>query len=245
MAKKIYLVMLCVIVLAGVAMVIQFGLKPRSISKIGISSFSSFDDLGRTAYKRLRFETQERDIIVVGALPERLEAVQVWQGFLGAMSDDGIFIHNIYIDDALKTTLPIDHLERFHPAEGLDKMLEEIKETRQQKQRWVIIVESAAASHLVEGNFVHKLEEALHEPVMSLSLAPLLNNKEEEPMSPVPCGEEPGAGTERPNLGCIVRNTSRMNYKKIKDPKQLYGVLEQYGIYDYLLFTNQYKGGSF
>lgn len=236
MLKKLYWIILVILVLAGVALVLYYGTKPRPVPKIKLSNFEEPGVLSRSLLLRLNLEIKNSPVLVIGADPKEEVHFLVWQKFFEANQEAGSKYDSLVVDKDL------GHADKFPGALALDT-LEEIETVIagvqgaiERNERVAILVPTVYSSQLVHANFVQRLKERLGQEVTSISLSGFPRTREGEKTMPIACVVEGVDDVGTGGLGCMIVQMSRNQYrnKKVESGKWV-GLAEQVGLRDYLV----------
>ncbi len=247
MGKKIFIVFLCIIGLAGLVFSVQLLLVPKPIPKIKISALKNAEELGRAVHERLRLEVQAAPIIFLGLVPGDLEQLRIWSEFLNALKTTDSAYGAVFIDETLFKDWPeglkllsekdIHFTGGYNFLENVNDFAKTWQQLKSGGQRVAVIVPSYFSSHLVKDNPIDRLEQITGEKVLGFSALPLLRSRDEEDKLPTPCLLEDGRGVGA--LGCAILQESRQSYRGIKKPQSDYGLMKQFGLNDYLIFYSK------
>lgn len=101
---KIYgLISLGLIVSAGLLLALISGVEPKPALKIKPNSFERFEEIGVVTYRRMRQETRESEVIVLGSSPWIRGYERIWRGFLLAGEDDQLSTRAFYEQSDLES----------------------------------------------------------------------------------------------------------------------------------------------
>lgn len=241
--KKIYAVFIGLFSLIALVWVLQLSLKGKPIAKIKISEFQRPKDLSEAILMRLRQEIKDHRIVLLGVDPEEPLHLEIWKEFLLQIKEPGWKFDEIYIEK----NLPRLNANDFKPLTDkfIDIKLEEPSLKKQfeneskKNKRIALIVPHIYSSQLIKENTVQRLKVHPEDPqILSLTVVPLAETVEEEVAKRVPCvGEGADYSGESP-LGCMIQNKARfwMLKKRVKNPEAHWGIVEQVGLNDYLVF---------
>lgn len=234
--NKVYFVFIGLLFTVGLGTVIYFGIQPRTIPKIQLSTFSGPGDMGIALTQRLQQEIKASRLLVLGVAPgDEKNGEALWRGFLRSLTDGGLPILHVLVDKTMvdadlgMKTEPIDFRDQLSPvAEGIRTLLKN-------ERGWVVIVAPTfyTSQHLAASP-AGRLDHEFHLDPLSLSAAPLPRNRDGENGYPIPClTNDEGTGTGA--LGCLILQRARGLYRKIQPSEKYYGVADQVGLRDYMV----------
>jgi len=173
-------------------------------------------------------------------MPDQIEDIELWQGFLSALSSTESKYDMVMVDpqlpfvELLMADIQMDiKAEMFRFAEGVKKAIA-------QGHRVAVIVPSIYSTQLLLHNPAAKLKSGYQLNFTSLSISKFpLTRKQEEVFDP-PCTLEPGkdpAGTGP--LGCMVFEIARRTYREIFEKNKFSGLMDKTQDHDYLILLNR------
>ena len=241
MLKRLYWVFAALVLLSGLSAAIFFGLQPRSVPKIKLSSFASPLDVAGAIHKRLLLELQQSSVLMLGLWPGQPREGEVLNQLLK-------FIHVefptalIIVDTALLkedslSSVKFDELGQtlsLDVRDDLTSVDQMIQASKKENKKVIVVTASFFASQLLHDGPAARLGKQFNNEVTSLSMAPFPKDRNEEGTHEVQCvtGEDQtGTGP----LGCAVIHKARSIYRKSKDPRLWQAMLDLVGGRDYLL----------
>lgn len=236
MLKKLYWVVLVVVILAGLTMVLYYGTKPRPVPKIKLSNFETPTVLSKALLLRLNQEIKLSPIIVLGVDPKEEVHFEVWQNFFAANQDPLTKYSSLVMDKDLGHADQFPGALALNTVEDFETVVLGLQGAIQRNERVAILVPTIYSSQLVHANFVHRLKERLGMEITSISLSGFPRTREAEQTMPIACivegVDDVGTGT----LGCMIVQMSRNQYRnqKVESGKWV-GLAEQVGLKDYLV----------
>lgn len=235
MKKNLSLYILGFLFVTGAAALIYFGVQPKPVAKIDLSSFSNPQELGEAIYDRLFLELKEVPVFFLGVQPDSKDDYLVLTGLLKKLNVDQVFI-----DPRLEFQELISNTQNFDSNADLQLIENGILKAQSEKQRLAFIVPNIYSSLLVKENIAAKLSQNKNINIISFTLAELVWSRSQESKMPIPCitGTDPtGTG----NLGCMILQKSRSIYRKTKTADRFYGLMVQTGIKDYIVLKGLAK----
>ena len=101
MGLKFYSAILGIVVIAGFSLIIYFGMQPRPVGKINLSTFESTEILADAVLMRLREEIMKSPVLFLGIQPDNKEHLKIWQKFIEKNQDPKMKYSVIVIDKFL------------------------------------------------------------------------------------------------------------------------------------------------
>jgi hypothetical protein len=244
MRLKFYSVILGIVVIAGFSLIIYYGMQPRPVRKINLSTFESTEVLADAVLMRLREEIMKSPVLFLGIQPENKEHLQIWQKFMEKNQDPKMKYSVVVIDKFLSAD-GLENPEIIDTKEQVQALLSGFQTALSRGQRVVVVVPNLFGAQVIKGNVVNQIKDGWSklaspwpEP-MSISLSDFPRKREQEkdmkPQCMTNVADETGEGA----LGCLVVGAARNNYRKKRTPGQKVGLLQQVGLKDYLLLYTQ------
>lgn len=231
-----YWTFLGILVTAGVAGTIYFGLQPKSVPKIKPSLVAQPESLGEAVGQRLWQEIRDADVIFLGVEPGKMEHLKVWKGFLETLPSDQRY-GQILIDPGLPDKNIIPFTDEIDLQKDLARFEEGLKTAAEKKIRLAFIVPSIYASQSIPDNPIHRLKKTLGFLPLSLSVAEPTLKREEETEALYPCVTGSGDTVGLGSWGCLIQAKSRGLYRKKWTPGKYLGLMDQIGALDYLILV--------
>lgn len=236
--KYIYGIFIGIITLVALVWVIHLGISGKPLAKIKLSEFQSTKEAADAVFMRLRQELKDHPIVFLGVDPEEPEHLQIWREFLKEVKEPGWKFDEIYIESGLEAK----------EAWGLGEQQVDIKEKESEfKQLWseqalrgkrvAVVVPHVYSSQLIQNNPVQRIKSNPQDlRIISISIVPLAQSPKDPEVLRLPCASEGSDYTGKSPLGCAIRNKA-MFWTKAPSPKaSRLGILEQFGLSDYLFF---------
>lgn len=226
------------LVAAGVAITLYFGLQPRSLPKIKNSLLANPERMGEAVAQRLWQEIKEADLILLGVEPGKPDHLKLWKRFLEVLPAEQKYTQ-VLIEPGLEDKNIISYNEEMDLQKDLDRFKQGLKKAQENKIRVAIIVPSIYSSQSIPDNPVHRLTQDSEFLPLSLSVAEPTLSREEESEAPYPCasGSEDAAGLA--SWGCLIQTKSRGLYRKKWEPGKYLGLMDQIGEKDYLVLIRK------
>lgn len=236
--KKIaYVLVFGPLVIGGLVTVLYFGLQPRSVPKINLSSFSTPEEAGQAVGKRLWLELKDAPVLLLGVWPNHPEDIEVVRGLLNSLTEPGQGYDVVVVEPQLPGVDVFVGAQSISLRDEAARFVEGVKNARAQGKRVVAIVPSMFSSRLIAEGPADRLKKEFELDFVSLSIAPFPFSRDEEGTFEVQCmtgGDQTGFGA----LGCAVIQKARQNYRKKKDPTRYQGLMDLVGNQDYLLLLS-------
>jgi hypothetical protein len=239
MGKKIYWVLVGIVVLLSLTTVIYYAIQPQPVPKINLSQFASPTVLANSVLLRMREEIHQSPVIFLGVEAEHPENLEVWKAFLQNNQEVGFRYDLVVMDQDLPTAL-FPEAEKISTKEQMANFSGNIQNAINAGKRVAVIVPVIYSSQLIHGNLVNVYRfESKQEPV-SFSLVSFPRRRELEKEMITPCMTDVVDETVEGALGCFIAQTARANYRKRYSPHTHVGMVEQVGMKDYLvLYTEE------
>lgn len=235
--KYLYIAFVSLITVLALAWVIHLGIQGKPVAKIKLSEFTSTKDLSESVQMRLRQELKDHGIVFLGVDPDEPEHLVVWKQFLQDLNEPGWKFDEIFIEQGLglKETWGLG-----------EKVIDIKKEEAALKLLWAsevykdkriaVVVPHVYSSQLIKDNPVQRVKASPEDArVLSLTIVPLAQSEKEDEIARVPCAAEGADYTGQSPLGCVIRNKAMFWRKELKSKTRL-GIVEQFGLHDYLIF---------
>jgi hypothetical protein len=235
--KYIYGIFIGFLAVAALAWVIHLGIEGKPVAKIKLSEFQSNREIAEAVNMRLRQELKDHSVVFLGVDPEEPAHLQIWKEFLQLAIEPGWKFDEILIEKALGESEPW----------GLGEINLDVKEQEAElKTRWssegykskrvAVVVPHIYASQLIKDNPVQRLKLNPNEGrMLSITIVPLAQKADAPEVNRLPCAADGADYTGQSPLGCVIRKRSMFWNKPLKEGVRL-GLVEQFGLHDYILF---------
>lgn len=234
--NKLYFVFIGLLFALGIGFVAYYGVQPRPVAKIDLSSFPVPGDMGVALTRALQQEIKGTRLLFLGVTPgDEKNGAALWRGFMKALTDGGLPINRTLVDvsfpdlDLGVRTETVD-LRNQLPAIG-----EALQTVLKNEPGWIVVVAPTfyTSQHLAVSPASRLVNEFKILPI-SISSAPLPRTRDDEASYPIPCVTNDEATGTGP-LGCLMLQRARTLYRKLKDSDKYQGVADQIGLRDYIV----------
>lgn len=235
--KYLYISFVSLVSIVALVWVIQLGIQGKPVAKIKLSEFSSVEEVGDSILMRLRQELKDHNIVFLGVDPEELEHLEIWRHFLLAAKEPGWKFDEIIVEQGLGLKMAWGLGEQQIELKKEEESLKSLWNSEAYKNKRVaIVVPHIYSSQLIKNNPIQRLKNNPEDGrFLSISAVPLAKSDKEPEIKRVPCAAEGSDFTGESPLGCAIRNKSVFWKKPPKENARL-GIVEQYGLNDYILF---------
>lgn len=232
----------------GVALVVAIGLyisskveyQPLSQSLIPFIQVEQPEELGALIAQKLQDELKNAPLVLLGVMPDQIEDIELWQGFLRSLESSELQYNILIVDPELPFVELLQSDMQLNIKEEMPRFADGIKKALEQGDRVAVITPTIFSTQLLALNPAAKLkqEHGLSFTSLSVSKFPLTRQQEEQ-FDP-PCTLEPGkdpAGTGP--LGCMVFEVARRTYREIFEKDKFSGLVDKTRENDYLILLNR------
>lgn len=239
MKNTLYWVGAGIVLVAGIAMTIYYGVQPRPVQKITLSEFQSPNVVANSILLRLREEIQQAPILLLGFEPSEPQQVEVWKQFLINNQEKGMKFDRIVVDQFLKIQTEFPGSDQTDTQENIDQLIQVLTDLQAKGQRVAVIMPTVYTSQLIDGNVADKLKKQGHLKITSMSITDFPRSREAEKIMHFPCSVEDVDQSGLGKLGCFVAQEARTNYRKKMTHDSLVGLVDQVGMSDYLVLLTK------
>lgn len=223
-------------VLAGVIFTLKFGMRPRPLPKINISSFETPLKLAESIELRLREEIKSMPILILGYQPEKPHQLELIKEFLKSNKEPGMNYETVVADEHLELPTELGVSEKIDTNQKVEALAQGLKTALEQKRRVALIVPSIYSAQLVGGNVADLLKRQYQLPITSFTVVELPRTREQEKEVSIPCLMTDADNTGTGSLGCAILQAGRATYRKKMPPGFRTGMMDQRGSSDYFIF---------
>ena len=234
---KWFWVLISVVVSSGIYFSIRYGLRPKPISLMKPTIFSSMEELGAVTSRRLFQPLRSEKVIVLGYDAGMKDSLLMWQGLVKAARESKVNLQKVYYSGVQE--LP-EYFKQFSPQvideNSIPQLKQELISLRRRNGAILFIVPTESATHLRADSLTKKLEATAMGPVFSISQLPLVLDLENlEKLSSSCTDLDPSDYTSR--LQCVTFKYAKSQLRRKMDPHQIQGAIERYGLKEYLTFV--------
>ncbi len=260
MLKKIYWLVVGLIVMSALGTMVYYGMQPRAIRKINISQFEDNSVLARSLLLRFREEIKNSPLLFFGIDPQNQDDWKVLDTFLRENQEAGFHYDYVAMDDLLNPPAGFPEFEKIQTKENIEQFWLGISQALRTQKRVVVIVPYIYSTQMVPGNVVNKIREKilafnkenenqksdsktnldltqtskLTLPT-SFSMAKLPRTRPEEKEMAFPCVVEAIDQSGVGPFGCQITQVARTSYRKRFPIGSHVGLASQVGLRDYLI----------
>ena len=240
MMKKAFIAAMTILLLIGIGFMVQFGLRPRPIKKISLSSFDTAGVMANSIALRLREEIKANPLLIVG-LSAATEQIEIVQSLFAALKEPEMKYESLVVDPhAVSDPMVFGLADVVDVDRNFVQLGDPLKAAIQANKRVVVIVPTVFSPQIQEGTFADRLKKQFGLSPMSLTLSVFARRRDQEAKIPIAC-VVPGvdkSGTGK--LGCQILQAGRLHYRKKMPLDKYTGLVNQIGMKDYLvLFTKE------
>lgn len=234
MKNKIYWLGAAFVLGFGLYLSFKWGSGSRVETKITLTGYSSPESMAKSFFSILTHELEEASVLVLGGQPEEPSHFVMLEALIAEMEKSGMNVGNLLWDKDLPSVSDRPLVRLMDPRTEMSKIVEIIYDGLKHDQRTILIVPGTYSSQLAEQNFVNALK-SYKVPVTSISVLPLVREREKEKGYPYPCNVEGTDQTGIGTLGCTVLQIARANYRKPTPPEPYTGIVNQVTSTDFLI----------
>lgn len=235
MSTKKLLFIYALVILAGVAATLKFGVNPKPVDKINLSEFESSTVVANSILMSLRQEMRATPIMILGIDNKDPFHSELLLKLIDMNQEVGSAYQAVVADQSLD--LPAGLIaERFSILNEKDRFLLGIENALSQKIRLLVVVPNTVAASILPSGVSHPLKTKYAEPIFTtLSLSNFPRQREQEPSLTISCntGEDDLANTSK--VGCLILQKARALYRKKMKAGSLIGFMIQVGTTDFVM----------
>lgn len=240
MKTKSLIALFVFLVGTGIFFTIKFGLKPRPLAIIDLSSFGAPTQFAEAIEFRLREEIKKMPVLIFGYQPERPNQLEIIKEFIRTNTEPGMKYDTVVADENLTLPPEVTVAEKIDSVNRVEVLASGLKAALEQNRRILILLPTVYSTQMLGGNVADILRKQYQVPFTSFSIVELPRTREEEKAVSIPCittdSDTSGPGV----LGCAALQTGRMNYRKKREAGKWTGLMDQRGASDFLIFySNQ------
>lgn len=239
--KKLAIPAALVAITAIVFLLLKYSVAPSPIKIMSPSTFERPDQSGAVVYKRFYDPLSRASFAVFGAPPRPEFHARIAEGFLAAAASVGKPYQAVLAEPALEPLREVHgaSIEAFNINEpDLTAAAAKLKDLASQGKRVFIYTASTFSSHVLKENAIHRLEQALGQPLFALTSGTLVVRATHERLIDPPCVGIARDSHGTAGLGCLMLTTSRRFYRKKLPLDKWVSLMEQEAGGDFLLLTS-------
>jgi hypothetical protein len=233
---------IAVAISTSVYFTIRYGLSPKPIPVINLTSFGNEEEIGAVVYRRLRQNILQERLLILGSNPDLTNPQEVWTGFLKTALADKIKIDVLFQRTNTHSIPQIGAIEIVpfdQTAAVSGKLVVDVKARLQRGHIVVVHATTIEASHLIKNSLSKQLDSVLRQPVLSIATMALAVGKEEEEGIQALCLDAGKDEHGHFRLNCAAMKAARKVKRKKPDPSKMWAVLERHGLKEFLLFVHR------
>lgn len=234
---KLYWSGVVLVIVIGLAVVVTFGLKGKTVPKIEWSHFADAKEVSDAVQLSLNQELKSFRIVFVGPHPDRPLHIDTSANLIEWLRSLGP--HVLVADSRLleKKTISADiTLNLMSESERFLKGLKNIPP----ETRVIVWAPNIYVTHLLSTSPINQMQTELQKQnYVVLSFVTFPSSREAEPTFELPCqtGETDSSGFSE--LGCFIQGQARPHYRKEKIPDKTAGFLNHVRTQEFMLFLGQ------
>ncbi len=231
---KLYWTLVVLVIASGVGIVLNFGLKGRTIPKIKWAYFANAQEASDAAQLRLRQEFMAFNLVFIGPHPENELHIETSLKFISWLRTLG---NNVLIaDPRLSEKSGISADLSLNLMTEKERFLTGLRQTPQ-GYRVIVWAPNLYVTHVLTDSPISQIASDLRSwnyGVLSFTTFPA--NRESEAEFEIPCqtGDADASGLSQ--LGCFIRGQARPHYRKPPMPGKIPGFLNHVRSREYMFF---------
>jgi len=236
MKTKLLVTSFILMVCAGIFFTLKYGLQPRPLSKIDLSSFEVPLKFAESIQFRMREEIKATPILIFGIQPDQAYQLELLQEFIKINKEPSMAYDTIVADEHLALPSDFKVSERIDSLQKTEALAQGLKTAIEQNRRVLVVMPSIYSAQLVGGNVADLLKRKFQLPMGSFTVVDFPRLREKEKEVTIPCmmtdADTSGVGS----LGCAILQKARLAYRKKMTPGFRTGMMDQRGSSDFLIF---------
>lgn len=240
MGKRIYWVLLLLIIGSGVWTMVHYGRQPRSETILRLQVVEKPADWSALLTGKNREKLRASPVLFLGVEADQAEHFEIWKEFLNSLQDPGLKYDVIVMDQELTSPLFAD-VPKISTKMDFENFAQGVQSALSQNQRVAVILPTVYAVQKIEANVVSNYKLRTQSTPLSLSVTDLPRTREEEKHTRYACAVE---GVDRTGLGpfgCLVLQVARGSYRNRFPSGSKVGLIHQISESDLLILTTSEK----
>jgi hypothetical protein len=238
--KYLYWVFAALLVAGGIYITVVVSDTPQSVPKIKFTQVQYPEELGQQIFETLKEEIKAAPVVLLGVIPNQIEDIEMWKGFLEANQAPGSRYDVIVVEPMLPYVELLNSNMRIDVKEEMARFVEGVKNARAQGLRVAVITASIYSSQLIPRNPADRLKKEFNFDFVSFSVTKFPVTDEQEKVFEPFCAKEEsrdinGTGA----LGCMIRQVAVKTRRKKFEPNKFSALMEQVTPTDYLILLNK------
>ena len=232
---------------SGMIAVIYFGLQPRPVQKVQMSTFPTANHVANAVLLALPQELQESSLIFIGANPQDPFLRESLEAFLILAQSQPIKFDAVLADESFSTwSLPQNlSFEHFPIREQESRFIGGLSGVLEKKLRLLVLVPTVEASHKLPGSLLSSVQEKYPQvPILGLLFANFPRSREQEKSMQIPCNTGSHDQGQVASVGCLILQSSRALYRKHYPEGKWVGFLDQVGSLDFVFLLTKEQAAS-
>lgn len=161
---------LSLILLLTLIFVVFWGIQPKSIPKIKLSSSNSPSEFGIFIHHRLRQELNSAPVILLGIDSEKVEQVDLAIGFIESLRSEHPNIE-LFVDSECNLKGKINSVENINTDLFLKEIINQLKSRPINKKQFLLISSVANSNLYSKTNWIHEIRKVKNsESAISISI---------------------------------------------------------------------------
>jgi hypothetical protein len=238
--KKLYWICACSVLLGGLYAANKIKIAPETSVKVHLTQVSTPEEMGQMVFAQLREDIRDNPLLLLGVTPNKIEDIELLQGFLAANQENGSRYDVLIAEPQLPYIELFKNILRIDIKDEMSRFVEGLRKAREQGLRIAVITPNIYSSQLLKRNPADRLKTEYGMEFLSLSVTKFPLTREQEESFEPKCIIEDGRdllGTGP--LGCVIQKVARQTYKQKLSSEKSAGLMEQVGQKDYLIFFNR------
>ncbi len=226
----------------GIFSIMRFGYEPAPVGVMKPTMFSHPEELGAVTYRRFYSPIESKKLVVVGVPPQPEWHREIVKGMIKAAIAEKTPFNSIIIEEQMP---PFDVSEfanlQVHKLPTNSKtqaeLIDKISELKKNGERILVYMPSVYSTHAIEGNAVSRYEKTTGETLFSITTGPLSLGPDQEHLVDPPCVGSARDERGTAKLGCMILQSSRMQYRKNLKAEKWIGFMTSPKPEDFLLMV--------
>ena len=224
--------------IASIAFVVRWGIRPQPVSLLGASQFADAQSIGETVFDQLSQLVRTHRVLIWGGIANSKSSQEIIEGFLARAAHFHFSFNEILAQKGQYPMIPATKQIRFNVnGDDVAKDVTSLKPN----QNLLILTVNVYSSHLLSNNPIARLEKSVGRRLLALTVAPLaLRQRELESLTPGCAGVKAEAsGTSA--LGCAMAARSKQLFTKHLPLIPYIATLDMVAARDYLMLVHAPK----
>jgi hypothetical protein len=235
MVKRIYSILMALLILGGLLVVILLIRQPAPKFISEFAGFNTIEESAITLGQSLTPYLQSSSLTMVGYQVRSEAQKQLLQKILNSWKENGIKFDVIYADKALGEPLA-EQVQTVDFQFEFQTKVQEISQLMSENKKVLILVPPTFSSPKVEHSLAYFLEKNLEAPLLTISIMDFPRTRSEEAVHEFPCVVEGVDQSGLGPLGCQIVQIARSFYSVRFNTGQVVGLATEVSPNDVILF---------